>query len=207
MFMCLYLIQKAGSLRVYGSERVQFWRESSAGTSTLAYFIALQVAHLPSILIAPVFYVLCFYQLVGPLAPLLSYYTLALCVYWCAAGLGYLVSVVAPPKQAQLAGVLAVLVSMMFSGTTPMLSVLKEILGGLLYWPTYISFVRWSTEWFVINELQHYTQIYDVQPGLALYSYSFDDFAPCIIGILLIGSVARILAFLALTLLNRDKRL
>lgn len=37
--LSLSLTAVASSLRVFGSERVVFWRESSAGTNTLAYFL------------------------------------------------------------------------------------------------------------------------------------------------------------------------
>ena len=80
--MSIGLCAVAGSLRVYGAERIQFWRENSAGTSTFAYFVAQQFAHFPTILLAPLFYLLIFFQLVGPLASFSSYYYLCLAMYW-----------------------------------------------------------------------------------------------------------------------------
>lgn len=44
--------------------------------------------------------------------------------------------------QAQLFGVLSVLVSMMFSGMNPRFVQLRIILGGVLMYPTYLSFIR-----------------------------------------------------------------
>ena len=99
--MCLL-----GSLRVYGSDRIQFWRDNASGTSSISYFIAQQIVHLPSILLAPIYYMCIYCALVSTDAPMITFYLHALNTYWCAAGIGYCVSIFTQPKIAPLAGTL-----------------------------------------------------------------------------------------------------
>jgi uncharacterized membrane protein len=65
-------------------------------------------------------------------------------VYFTGAGIGYLVSIVISQSNAQLVGVLVILVSMMFSGSNPTLEQMDAMgtIGSVLKLPTYVSFIR-----------------------------------------------------------------
>ena len=90
-----------------------------------------------------------------------GYYLICFLVYWTAAGYGYLISIVVPPSMAQLFAVLSVLFNMMFSGALPRFEQLQKILGGVLYYPTFISYIRWSQEAFYLHEIREYDGLYD----------------------------------------------
>ena len=86
---------------------------SRDGTVALqAYFLGKNVAHLPTILLAPLVFLAMYYQLAHPLAPFFTYYLLFVLVYATACGLAYLISIVFNSSIAQLVGVLSVLVCM-----------------------------------------------------------------------------------------------
>merc|ERR1711974_266386 len=109
-----------------------------------------------------------YYQLAHPLAPFWQYYLLFVVVYGCASGIAYAISVLCPNSIAQLVGVLVVLVCMMFSGADPTLPQLrdKELLGGVLYIPTFTSYIRWAQEAYYKLEISKYKGIYDTQSGI-----------------------------------------
>jgi hypothetical protein len=115
--VALGLAAMASSLRVFGSEKVVFQRESR-GLSTEAYFLGKMIAHIPSEVAAPTVFLLCYYAFKLPPAPFWEYLFLYMLVYMVAAGIGFLISVIVPEKFSQLAGVLLILCSMMFSGSS-----------------------------------------------------------------------------------------
>mmetsp|Transcript_64104 Transcript_64104/g.139514 ORF Transcript_64104/g.139514 Transcript_64104/m.139514 type:complete len:163 (+) Transcript_64104:1-489(+) len=161
---------------------------------------------MPVLFASPTLFLWFYYQLLTPLAHSYLNYAIFFGVYWTAAGFGYLISVIVPPSQAQLAGVLSVLSNMMFSGANPRFHQLKELLGGLLLYPTYLSFIRWAQEAFYVGEVRQYADIFDVEGGLSYYSYSLDDLPLCLGMLFLIGFVVRFLALLALIIFHRDKK-
>lgn len=191
----------ASSLRVFGSEKVVFRRETTTGTSTEAYFLGKNLAHLPTILLAPLMFLAMYYQLAHPLAPFWQYYFLFVLVYATASGLAYLISIVFMSSIAQLVGVLSVLVCMMFSGANPTLTQLKDpnLLGGLLYVPTYVSYIRWAQEAYYLTEIEQYRAIFlNVQAGMDVYGYKFSDDLTCWLALAASAVIFRALAFVAL---------
>jgi hypothetical protein len=82
--MSLALSSVASSLRVFGRELIVFKRENSAGLMTEAYYIGPVrydgtdsagkcLAHMPTLLLAPLFFLVLLYQLTSPLASFFDY--------------------------------------------------------------------------------------------------------------------------------------
>lgn len=59
LLMCLAigLLAMASGLKPFGTERVEFWRESSRGVSTLAYFLGKFVSNLPFHFTTPLLFI------------------------------------------------------------------------------------------------------------------------------------------------------
>ena len=64
--LALGLTGMSMSMRVFGNERVQFWRESSAGVSVTAYFFGKITAFLVPMFAAPAFFLIFFYNMTNP---------------------------------------------------------------------------------------------------------------------------------------------
>jgi len=195
----------ASSLRVFGNERIVFWREASTGTSTLAYFLGKDFAQIPNMLIAPLLFEVLYYSLTVPRAHFLTLYYIFILVEFASVSIGYLVSCLVKPAVSQLSGVVVVLVMMMFSGSRPTLSEFKTMVVPVKYIPS-ASYLRWSQESIYIAEVSQYAEVYDITSGLNLLSYSLDDFHKCLIWIAGLGLLFRICAFIAMVALNRDKK-
>lgn len=200
--LALSLAAVASSLRVFGREKVVFGREATTGTSTEAYFLGRSVAHLPTIFLAPLLFCLMFTQLASPLASFWSYYALFVLVYATSAGMGYMISIILSDATANLVGVLAVLVAMMFSGAGGG-ATLKQLadphlLGGVLIVPTYFSFVRWAQEAFYLLEIRQWAALYDVSQGMSVLSYDWDDERTCWLALGAFLLAFRCIAFVAL---------
>lgn len=84
--------------------------------SPLAYFVGKNIAYLPHSFLAPFIFLAVFYTMVSPSGSVVNFYSLLLLVDFCAVGAAFFVSILTPASLAQLAGVLAVLMSAMISG-------------------------------------------------------------------------------------------
>ena len=155
------------------------------------------IAHLPTEILAPLMFTLCYYALILPESPFYKYFFLYFLIYWsCAA---YLVSLVSPPSLSQLAGVLTILTFMMFSGAAPTLNQLKD---NLL-----LPYVLWAVSWLSLfrytQELYYLIGITPYQPSpetatLVHYGYNLNDEILCWMMIFGLGIVFRFLAYIAL---------
>jgi hypothetical protein len=197
-----------------GKDKVVFKRESSSQINTAAYYIGKSIAHLPTVILAPLFFTLCYYAFLRPVdVPMWNYFLLYFSVgsfnwthsvtlfskqiYFVCAGLSYFISILFAQHLSNLVGVLCVLIFMMFSGTNPTLDQLKHnVLGPkILFFPSYGSLFRWTNELYYLMQVEPY---HPRPETLSLYSYSMDDFGMCITMIVLLGVTFRILAYLAI---------
>jgi len=94
---------------------------------------------------------------------------------------------------------------MMFAGARPTLPELNAMPFPMFVLP-YISFLRWACEGLYITEVRTYINIYNITPGLEIWGYNINNFALDLLMLLTLGVALRIFAFLALVLLNRDKK-
>jgi len=203
--LALSLTAVASSLRVFGSERVNFWREASSGINTLSYFLGKDVSQIPNMLIAPLIFETLYYSLVAPRSPFLQLYSIFIVVQFSSVGIGYLVSVLVKPQVSQLTGVVTILVFMMFSGPKPPLPQLKTMPIPVPYVP-YISFLRWGQEAVYITEVNQYRNVYNISTGLEVLGYSSDNYRMDLVMMLSLGIAFRIFAFIFMVILNRDKK-
>ena len=111
--------------RYFPSETQVLIRETSSGTSVRAYFIGKNVAHLPLILVAPMFFCVFYVAFAAPRLWSIYLYFGLLGVMWACTGAGYALSMTFNSK-AQLACTIYPLVCTMFSGVNPTLTELQE---------------------------------------------------------------------------------
>lgn len=142
----------------FGKEKPQFWREQGSGMNFVVYFYAKHVADLPKIAFAAACF--CFALLAGfaTNSSAITVYGLVFFMYYSGFALGYLVSAFVSSDMSALLGVaIAMLFAIQLSGTSS--PKLKDVNDGsnpftkTLFW---LSFGRWGTEAFYINEMNHF---------------------------------------------------
>lgn len=139
-------------MRIFGAERVVFWRESASGINTLAYFLGKDLSYIPNMLVAPLLFEALFYSITAPRSTFIDLYFILLCVEIVSVSLGFLVSIVVKPSVSQLTGVVIVMIMVMFSGMRPTLKEFENMSFPMPYVP-WLSFPRWSQEALYINGL------------------------------------------------------
>eukprot|EP01006_Ploeotia_vitrea_P007286 TRINITY_DN1660_c0_g1_i1.p1 TRINITY_DN1660_c0_g1~~TRINITY_DN1660_c0_g1_i1.p1 ORF type:complete len:705 (+),score=75.15 TRINITY_DN1660_c0_g1_i1:130-2115(+) len=195
------------SLRVFGNDKFTYWREAGYGLSTLAYFLAKNVAHLIFVFLSPAVYLSIFTTLVTPRGSLAGFYLVLLTVQFSTVGLGYVISIVLPGSLTQLCGVVTVLVLSMFAGARPTLVEIKSMWAPLQALP-YLSYIRYAQEAWYLVEIKPWSELQavNVTTGMELFDYHFKDETLCFWITIAYGVGFRIVAYFALVFMHREQK-
>ena len=226
MFLyCLGLTLTMGlaSLRVFGAEKVVFWREAAPGSgmglNPLPYFIAKNLVEIPRLAILVSVEAVSFYCLVQPECRILDFIGKSIMASWHIAGYAQFLSIALNDKSAQLSLVILCLVFLLYSGARNTLG----NMGGFQYAMSWLSPDRWLMEDVFVCHTHSMTPIYRLLPSwyenpqsLSIIAYEYKLFftegfiffklpAWNVIMNFWFGFLWRIVAFFCLTYLNRDK--
>ena len=203
--LALGVLSCVSALKMFGNDRIVFWRESSAGISITAYWWAVTLLHLPFTLIFSFLFVAPLWNLIVPDVSFLSTWWVFIGVHFACSGGGMLLSVCFAPISALLSGVMIPLIIGGFlNGVSPPLAEMSSVLRFFAD----ISYSRYGVEALMLQE-------FGAQPDYAesLVSsirsdmgFQQDHLQQSIGYLFLIGAVLRIATLLALFGLNRDKR-
>jgi ABC-type multidrug transport system ATPase subunit len=188
----------ASSMRVFGDEMASFRREAGVGLNTGAYYIGKSISHLPIVLLAPGVFLFAYAGLADLHGDWGLHYLLLVCVYSISASLSYIVSMLVRREVSQLLGVILLLIFMMFSGANPTLLQLRDnsLLGSLLYYPSFLSFLRFAQELFYLIEARAY-HVGELSLS-TLYGFASSDEGMCWAFLAMFVICFRVLGFLAL---------
>lgn len=142
-------------LPVFGAERVVLRREAAAlpqPRHIVAYFAGKDGAHGVQLMLGPFLFTAVYVLLAAPRASFWRYFGVYATVYWCASGVAYLVSVLAPAGVQQLIGVTVVFAAAMFAGGQPTLAAMRLKAIPLRYLPP-LSFMRYALEAVYVGEV------------------------------------------------------
>lgn len=101
-FFFAALLCKIAALRSFSLDKLQHWRESASGISTLAYFLAKDTIDHFNTVIKPVVYLSMFYFFTTPRSSFQDNYIVLLCLVYCVTGIGYALAIFFEAGAAQL---------------------------------------------------------------------------------------------------------
>nr|XP_011459358.1 PREDICTED: ABC transporter G family member 28-like isoform X2 [Fragaria vesca subsp. vesca] len=146
------LLAMIAALRTFGLDKLHYWRESSAGMSSLAYFLAKDTVDHFNTLIKPLVYLSMFYFFNNPRSSVTDNYVVLLCLVYCVTGIAYALSIYMNPGPAQLWSVLLPVVLTLIATNT----IESEIVDVM----TKFCFTKWAMESFVIANAQRYSGVW-----------------------------------------------
>ncbi|XP_062092993.1 ABC transporter G family member 24-like [Humulus lupulus] len=186
------LLCKIAALRSFSMDRLHYWRESSSGMSSLAYFLAKDTIDLFNTLVKPVVYLSTFYFLTNPRSSFGDNYTVLLSLVYCVTGIAYAFAIFFDQGTAQLWSVLLPVVLTLISSRTTGSKIVKTFAE--------FCYPRWALEAFVIgNAERHYGVWLITRCGnLQGFGYDLHDWTLCILVLFLIGVISRALAFVGM---------
>eukprot|EP01083_Nonionella_stella_P031882 87225_1 len=195
------------SLRIFGTDRIMYYRFASCGINRFAYYSGGLIATAPWNITQPLFFLLLYWPMAKPRGDLMTYALLLVLTMFCVQGLGQLISVLVEPNKAILFAVVLVIITNFFNGFEPTLNSMT----GFPQIASNVAYSRWIQEAFWMKEINSFTEIFDdVKQEQHLYfGWELEDeaFKKDILIALIIGCVFRLLTFLALLFVNRAKQL
>lgn len=213
--IALGLVGVASMIRIFGAERVMYFREASGlpqPRHTFGYFLGKDLSMIPEMVLAPFFFNLIYNTLNTPRAAFSTYYWIMLGMYFTSVGYAHLVAVVAPSALAQLLGVVAVFGNAMVAGGAPPLKQMEDKFFPLNVLPS-VSYIRYALEAMYVGEVVEYKELVTLQ-GINLESHLEDTFGYDIGAygrdvacIFLIGVVVRVMAVVIMWLKDKNKKL
>ncbi|GAB2272328.1 ABC transporter G member 28 [Dionaea muscipula] len=136
------LLSKIAALRSFTLDRLQYWRETASGMSSLAYFLSKDTIDLFNTIIKPLVYLSMFYFFNNPRSSFEDNYVVLLCLVYCVTGIGYAFAIFLEPSPAQLWAVLLPVVLTLIAN--------QDKDSGLTYQIGKLCYTKWALEAFVI---------------------------------------------------------
>ncbi|XP_021295420.1 ABC transporter G family member 24-like [Herrania umbratica] len=186
------LLCKIAALRSFSLDKLQYWRESASGMSSLAYFLAKDTIDHFNTVIKPVVYLSMFFFFTNPRSSFAENYIVLLCLVYCVTGIAYALAIFFQPGPAQLWSVLLPVVLTLVATQKQDGEVLKKISN--------LCYPKWALEAFVIANAERYYGVWLItRCGALLKSgYSLHEWTLCIVILILSGVVSRLIAFVGM---------
>lgn len=191
-------------VKIFCEERDIYFRESSAGLSPLGYFIGKNIASTYRFVISSLHFTAFFMFFATPGINFYAMYMIILLMFYTVYGVSFALAMVVRRENASMIAVCATIIFAVLNGSGPSISDLSRY---SLDWILVISYARWGTEAWYSSELVIYDGVYEIQNisaklfGYTLQRYNFD-----LLCIFILGCAFRLIAFILMVCLNRQKQ-
>lgn len=133
------LLCKIAALRSFSLDKLQYWRESASGISSLAHFLSKDTLDLFNTIIKPLVYLSMFYFFNNPRSSFTDNYVVLVCLVYCVTGMAYALAIYLQPAPAQLVHTLNLQCQLISCKLG-----LRHYICDLAFWVLYIVFIIWS---------------------------------------------------------------
>ncbi|KAL5740804.1 hypothetical protein ACOSQ2_029984 [Xanthoceras sorbifolium] len=183
------LLCKISALRSFSLDKLHYRRESASGISSLAYFLAKNTVDDFNTIIKPLVYLSMFFFFNNPRSSFEDNYIVTVCLVYCVTGIAYVLAIFLEPAPAQLWSVILPVILTLLA-TQDKDSAIMRHLGNFCY-------TRWALEAFVIANAERYSGVWLITRCESLLDngYDLDDWAQCLLCLLLLGMFSRMVAF------------
>ncbi|CAN6928134.1 unnamed protein product [Brassica oleracea] len=191
------LLCKIAALRSFSLDKVHYWRESAAGMSSLASFLAKDTIDCFNTLVKPLVYLSMFYFFTNPRSTFLDHYIVLVCLVYCVTGIAYALAIFLQPGSAQLFSVLLPVVLTLVATQSNDSKAMKTIAD--------LCYPKWALQAFVIRNVEKYSGVWMITRCGALMKggYDINEWNLCIMILLLIGVATRMIAFVGMVILQK----
>ncbi|KAM1807000.1 hypothetical protein ACFX11_030067 [Malus domestica] len=190
------LLCKIAALRTFGLDKLHYWRESSSGMSSLAYFLSKDTVDHFNTIIKPLVYLSMFYFFNNPRSSIIDNYIVLICLVYCVTGIAYALSIYLAPGPAQLWSVLLPVVLTLIANYNENKFVSR--IADLCY-------TKWALEAFVISNAKRYSGVWLITRcgSLMKNGYDLNHWNRSIIFLVITGIVFRGIAYFLMVLLQK----
>ncbi|GMH28769.1 hypothetical protein Nepgr_030612 [Nepenthes gracilis] len=184
------LLCKIAALRSFTQDRLQYWRESASGMSSLAYFLSKDTIDHFNTFIKPLVYLSMFYFFNNPRSSFGDNYIVLVCLVYCVTGIGYAFAIFLEPSPAQLWAVLLPVVLTLIAN--------QDKDSGLMFQLGKLCYTKWALEAFVIANAERYYGVWLITRcgSLMAQGYDLTNWHLCLFLLIVAGIASRVVAFI-----------
>lgn len=186
-------------VKIFGEEKLVFWRESAAGHNRLAYYLGKTIASIYRVILSALHFTT-FYHILG--SPLISFdrlYLLLFMMIFCVYGLSVVVSMLVRRENSALLAVIVTMFAAVFNGYGPTLTQARDMQISFI-WD--LSYGRWASEALFSEETHSFKHLFKIQSSASFWGYTLDRFWTDFSIMFTLGIIYRIIAFSLLILFN-----
>ncbi|KAJ3021152.1 UNVERIFIED_CONTAM: hypothetical protein HDU68_009782 [Siphonaria sp. JEL0065] len=201
--IAIALIAAPPGVKVFGEEMAVYYREAAAGHNKLAYFIGKNLSIVYRIALTSAHFTAVYYLMAHPPIYLGWQYAFMFLNFFGIYGMAMIISMFIRRENAPL---MAVTVGMIFGvlcGFAP--TILNASKQGYLFLLD-IGMNRWAAEALFALWIERYLDIYDPEVPNSYFGYELDKTVRNLGYMIVIAVAYRVVAFLLLVMLNRDKQ-
>ncbi|KAK3647347.1 hypothetical protein LTR56_008179 [Elasticomyces elasticus] len=201
--MAIGLAASAPGFWVFGEEKMMYYRETASGHSRSAYYVGKLLSTIVRIALSSLHFTVFLGVLATPLMSFPRMYAANLMYFWCIYGLASVVSMLVKREDGPLIAVLASLVIGVLGGVAPPLSKVKD---WHMEWFWRLSPGVWFAESYVTSNWLPMAYLYKTDLASVTIGFTLGQFGMDLAILFVIGCVYRIVAFLGLIMMHRDKQ-
>jgi hypothetical protein len=167
--MSIGLAASSPGVKMFGEEKVVFWREAGAGHSRLAYFLGVITASFYRIILSALHFTMIYHILAMPLISFGNMLSMIILTFYAVYGLAAAISMVLAREDAPLLAVVASLFAAVFGGYVESLpDFIKKI-----------SYAFWASEAMFDQNVRPFRGIYQVDEiDAPLWNYTCKRYGP-----------------------------
>ncbi|KAI5866109.1 hypothetical protein GGS23DRAFT_369953 [Durotheca rogersii] len=200
MAIAIGLVSAAPGVRVFSEELLLYRRESEAGHSRAAYYLAKAVSVVPRMAVGCMHFSTLTLLLAVPIIPWGTAFFANLAYFYCIYGLASCVSMLVRREDAPLLATMISLIVGILSGAAPPLS---SVQGWHVEWLWRASPGTWLAELYFGQMVEPLRYLYDVDLTAQILGFRLDGHWRNMLFLFVIGTVYRLIAYAGLLVGNR----
>ncbi|KAG4440935.1 hypothetical protein IFR05_003564 [Cadophora sp. M221] len=197
------LTASAPGVKIFGEEKLVYWREAAAGHNRFAYYIGKVLSTFPRMILANFHFTTLFMLLTTPRITYLSSFVANIFYFYCIYGLASVISMITRREDGPLLAVMMSLIVGVLNGMSPSL---KKVRLWKVIWIWRASPGTWLSEAYFSESVTPLEYLYQVDIARMNLGYHLGEFGKDLLVLFAIGTVYRLLAFLGLRFMWRDRQ-
>jgi len=201
--LAIGLTASAPGVKIFGEEKLVYWREAAAGHNRFAYYIGKVLSTLPRMILACFHFTTMFLLLSTPRISYSSSFAANSLYFYCIYGLASIISMITRREDGPLLAVMLSLIVGVLNGMSPSLHKTRQ---WHMVWLWRASPGTWLAEAYFDQNVTPLAYLYQIDLVTEALGYKLGQFRLDMCMLLMIGTVYRVVAFLGLRFMWRNKQ-
>jgi len=201
--LAIGLSASSPGVKIFGEEKLVYWREAASGHNRFAYYLGKVLSTIPRMFLANVHFTTLFMLLSTPKISWGDAFLANQLYFWCIYGLSSCVSMIVKREDGPLIATLTSLIVGVLNGMSPSLA--KVTKWHMIWlWRTFPG--TWLAEGYYDQNVSPLGYLFQIEVASKAVGFNLGRYGFDMVVLFLLGLLYRIVAFLGLRFLNRNKQ-